>query len=161
MNNLVTVVVSTRKFDQNYKDHIKKMFSHPKTQILIYENNGEYSLPQIYNKGLNESENDVVVFMHDDLILETTGLTDKITRIFKKNPEFGIIGLAGTDTLVSGMWWQMTQKMYGVVAHIQNNKRHVNHYSKYSFNDKPKEVIVVDGLFMMIHKKRIKFNFNE
>jgi glycosyltransferase involved in cell wall biosynthesis len=160
-NKPISVVISTRKIDESYLKHVEKMFSHPKTEILIYENEGEYSLPQLYNKGLKESSNEIVVFMHDDLILETPNITPKVVRLFEENPEFGIIGLAGTDNLLSGMWWQDRESMYGVVGHEHEGKRHVNHYSKQSFGEKPKEVVVVDGLFIMVHKGRIKHTFNE
>lgn len=160
-NKPISVVISTRKIDDTYLKHVEKMFSHPKTQILIYENDGVDSLPKIYNLGLKDSEHDIVVFMHDDLILETPNITPKAVRLFEENPEFGIIGLAGTDNLMSGMWWQDRESMYGVVGHEHEGKRHVNHYSKQSFGDKPKEVVIVDGLFIMVHKGRIKHTFNE
>ena len=158
---IVSVVISTRKIDDNYLKHVEKMFSHPKTQILIYENDGISSLPEIYNEGLNEATNDIIVFMHDDLILETKNITPKIIKLFETNPDYGVIGLAGTDNLLSGMWWQDRTSMYGVVGHEHEGKRHVNHYSKESYSEKLKEVIVVDGLFMMVHRGRIKHKFNE
>ena len=160
-NKPISVVISTRKIDDTYLTHVEKMFSHPKTQILIYENDGVDSLPKIYNMGLEDSEHDIVVFMHDDLILETPNMTPKVVKLFEENPEYGIIGLAGTDNLISGMWWQDRESMYGVVGHEHEGKRHVNHYSKQSFGEKPKEVVIVDGLLMMVHKKRIKHTFNE
>ena len=160
-NEVVSVVISTRKIDETYVSHVKKMFSHPKTQILIYENDGEKSLTQIYNIGLKESVNDIVVFMHDDLILETTNITPKITKMFEKHSEYGIIGIAGTDKLTSGMWWQNRDNMFGVVGHLHQGKRHVNRYSKGVFNDVLKDVVVVDGLFFIVHKNRIKKEFNE
>ena len=158
---IVSVVISTRKINDNYLKHVEKMFSHPKTQILIYENDGSSSLPQIYNKGLNDSINDVIVFMHDDLILETKNITPKIIKLFETNPEYGIIGLAGTDNLLSGTWWQDRTSMYGIVGHEHQGKRHVNYYSKESYSEKLKEVVIIDGLFMMVHRGRIKHNFNE
>jgi hypothetical protein len=160
-NQPISVVISTRKIDDNYLKHVEKMFSHPKTQILIYENDGVSSLPEIYNEGLNEAANDIIVFMHDDLILETKNITPKIVKLFETNPDYGVIGLAGTDNLLSGMWWQDRTSMYGVVGHEHEGKRHVNHYSKESYSEKLKEVIVVDGLFMMVHRGRIKHKFNE
>lgn len=160
-NEIVSVVISTRKIDESYVSHVKKMFSHPKTQILIYENDGEKSLTQIYNMGLKESENDIVVFMHDDLILETTNITPKIVKMLEKHPDYGIIGIAGTDKLTSGMWWQNRDNMFGVVGHLHQGKRHVNRYSKGVFNDVLKDVVVVDGLFFIVHKNRIKKEFNE
>lgn len=160
-NQPVSVVISTRKIDDEYLGHVSKMFSHPKTQIIIYENEGEYSLPQLYNKGLEDSSNDIVVFMHDDLIIETPNITPKIVKLFETNPEYGIIGVAGTDNLTSGRWWDNRENMFGVVGHEHQGKRHVNHYSKESYSEKLKEVVIVDGLFMMIHRKRIKHTFNE
>jgi hypothetical protein len=137
------------------------MFSHPNTEILMYENDGQMSLTQVYNKGLKESVNDIVVFMHDDLILETSNMTPKIVKLFEKHPEYGIIGIAGTDKLTSGMWWQNRENMFGVVGHIHEGKRHVNHYSKGVFNDVLKDVVIVDGLFFMVRKSLLKKEFNE
>jgi hypothetical protein len=160
-NEPVSVVISTRKIDDEYLKHVEKMFSHPKTEILIYENDGVNSLPEIYNIGLNDSKYDIVVFIHDDLILETKNITPKIIRLFDKNPDYGIIGIAGTDNLLSGMWWQDKSSMYGIVGHEHEGKRHVNQYSKGDYSENLKQVIVVDGLFMMVHKKRIKHTFNQ
>jgi hypothetical protein len=160
-NDTVSVVISTKKRDEEYVSHVRKFFSHPKTQIIIYENNGEMSLAQAYNKGLNDAENDIVVFMHDDLILETKSLTSKIIKLFEKNPEFGIIGVAGTDNLTCGTWWNNREDMYGVVGHINEGKRHVNKYSQRAYNEILKPVVIIDGLFMVVHKKRLKKGFNE
>ena len=160
-NEMVSVVISTRKIDSTYYDHVKRMFSHPNTEILMYENDGEMSLTQVYNKGLKESVNDIVVFMHDDLILETSNMTPKIVKLFEKHPEYGIIGIAGTDKLTSGMWWQNRENMFGVVGHIHEGKRHVNHYSKGVFNDVLKDVVIVDGLFFIVRKSLLKKEFNE
>ena len=160
----VSVVISTRKIDEGYREHVRKMFSQPDTEILMYENDGQMSLTQVYNKGLKESVNDIVVFMHDDLILETPNMTPKIVKMMSShslNTNYGIVGIAGTDKLTSGMWWQNRENMFGVVGHINNGKRHVNHYSKGVFNEKLKDVVVVDGLFFMVHKGRLKKEFNE
>ena len=160
-NEMVSVVISTRKIDLTYYDHVKRMFSHPNTEILMYENDGEMSLTQVYNKGLKESVNDIVVFMHDDLILETSNMTPKIVKLFDKHPEYGIIGIAGTDKLTSGRWWDNRENMFGVVGHIHEGKRHVNHYSKGVFNDVLKDVVIVDGLFFIVRKSLLKKEFNE
>ena len=160
-NEVVSVVISTRKIDDTYLKHVEKTFSHPKTEILVYENDGVNSLTEIYNMGLNDAKNDIVVFMHDDLILETPNMTPKIVKLFEKHQDYGIIGVAGTDKLLSGVWWQSRENMFGVVGHIHEGKRHVNKYSKSVYNDKLKDVVVVDGLFFMVHKQRIKKRFNQ
>lgn len=156
----LTVVVSTRKYDQKYYDHIKKMFSHDKTEILIYENNNEKSLSVLYNEALEVAKNEIVVFIHDDLIIETTNVTSKIHKLFDTHLEYGIIGVAGTDNLTSGMWWEQKENMQGQVKHQNDEKTWRNEYSK-TFGDSLKEVVIIDGLFMVIHKGRIKHNFDE
>jgi hypothetical protein len=160
INEVVSVVISTKKIDEGYLNHVEKMFSHPKTEILIYENDGVSSLTEIYNLGLEDSKNDIVVFIHDDLILETQNITPKIVKLFEKHSDYGIIGLAGTNNLLSGTWWQDRDSMFGIVGHEHEGKRHVNKYSKQEFNEKLKRVTVVDGLFFMVHKQRIKKKFN-
>lgn len=160
-NEVVSVVISTRKIDDEYLKHVEKMFSHPNTEILIYENDGVSSLTQIYNEGLNNAKNEIVVFMHDDLILETPNMTPKIVKLFEKHKDYGIIGVAGTDNLTSGCWWDNRPNMFGVVAHINEGKRHLSKFSKGVFNDVLKEVVIIDGLFFMVHKGRIKKEFNE
>jgi len=160
-NELVTVVISTRKIDDEYLKHVEKMFSHPKTQILVYENDGVDSLTKIYNIALKDAENDIVVFMHDDLILETQNIAPKIVKLFEKHPEYGIIGIAGTDNLTSGCWWDNRPDMYGQVGHINEGKRHKSIFNKGIFNDKLKDVVIVDGLFFAVRKSLIKEGFNE
>lgn len=159
-NEPISVVISTRKIDDNYLKHVARMFSHPKTQIIAYENDGVSSLPEVYNDGLKDSIFDIVVFMHDDLILETTNVTKKLLKLFDTHPDYGIIGVAGTDNLISGVWWQDRASMYGQVRHEHNGRIHRNNYSG-TFGETMKEVVAVDGLFFAVHKKRIKETFDQ
>jgi len=156
----VSVVISTRAIDEVHMNKVKKSFSHPKTEMLIYVNNGDYSLPQLYNKGLSESKHDIIVFMHDDVIFETTNITGKLNKLFKNHPEHGIIGLAGTDTLITGKWWERPDKTFGQVKHEHNGRVHRNNFSG-TFGDNLKDVVAVDGLFIAVHKQRIKEKFDE
>lgn len=159
-NSPISVVISTIKKENVFLKELLSKFAHPKTEFLIYENDNQYSLSEIYNKGLSESKNDIIVFMHDDLFIETSSITKKILKLFENNPEFGIIGLAGTDELVSGMWWQKKEKMFGQVKHQHEGKIWKNTYSE-GFGDNLKEVVCVDGLFFAVHKQRILEGFDE
>lgn len=158
--NTITAVISTRKRDEKVYQHIKKALSHPKSEVLMYENDGKMSLPEVYNKGLEESSNDIVVFMHDDVIIESTNLTPKIIKLFEKFPDYGIIGVAGTTDLVNGRWWEIRKSMYGKVGHTKDGKTWKSIYNKESFIDTLKDVVCVDGVFFMVHKKRIKKTFD-
>jgi hypothetical protein len=159
-NKPVSVVISTKKIDDGYLKHVEKMFSHPKTEILIYENDGVESLPQIYNSGLEGATNDIVVFMHDDLIIETNNITQKLVKLFDKHTDYGIIGVAGTNNLKSGMWWELVENMQGQVRHLHEGKIHRSNYSK-TFGEGLKDVVVIDGLFFAVCKSRIKHGFDQ
>ena len=156
----VSVVISTKKIDNEYLKHVEKMFSHPKTEILIYENDGAETLPQIYKSALATATNDIIVFMHDDLIIETTNVTQKLVNLFEKFPDYGIIGVAGTDNLRSGVWWEIKENMQGQVRHLHEGKIHRSNYSG-TFGDGLKQVVIVDGLFFAICKSRIRCNFDQ
>ena len=158
---MITIGYSTRESKPEVYEYLKKSSGVHKVQVIEKVNNGEKSLSQVYNEIINESENDIVVFMHDDLVLETPNMTPKIVKLFEKHPKYGIIGIAGTDKLTSGCWWENRENMFGVVGHIHEGKRHVNKYSKGSYNDVLKDVVIVDGLFFAVHKGRIKKEFNE
>jgi hypothetical protein len=158
---MITIGFSTRKHNPNYIEQLQKTVMYKDVEIIEKVNNGEKSLTQVYNEILNESSNDIVVLIHDDLEFETKNWGDKIIKHFKKNSDYGILGLAGTKYLSSsGMWWELPSSMYGIVNHTDGIKKWASTYSKDGGN-KIDETIIVDGLFLAIHKKRIKHKFDE
>jgi len=160
---LISVVISTRnvKEKEEHFRKVRKAFSHPKTEFLIMENDGKMSLAEAYNKGLSEASNNYVVFMHDDLIINTTNMSHKINKLFEKFPEYGIIGAAGTTDLVNGTWWDIRKSMCGKMGHTDGKKKWVNKYSKESYIDTLKDVVTVDGVFFIVDKRKIKHTFDE
>jgi hypothetical protein len=159
---MVTVVCSSRGDLSKFKEHVIKTSGfHNKLQFLGYKNDGEFSLTEIYNRGLNEAINDIVVFLHDDIIIEKNKWGEKITKLFEKNEEYGVIGVAGTKYLANtGKWWEDSKKMYGRVAHTHEGKTWLSSYSD-DLGNELEEVVLVDGVFFAVNKKRIKNNFNE
>ena len=127
---------------------------HIKFIEIINHNEG---LTAPYNRGLAQATNDIVVFMHDDLIINTKNMNDKVLKLTQRHSDYGIIGIAGTDKMTSGRWWDNRENMFGVVGHVHEGKRHVNHYSKGVYNDVLKDVVIVDGLFFTISNSDFSF----
>ena len=156
----LSIIFSTRKIDNNYINHLKSTVGINNIEVLAYENNGEFSLTELYNKGLQDSINDIVVFIHDDLIFENNGWGKLLLTHFN-NSDYGILGVAGTtDLSEDGRWWTDQTKMIGSVKHESNGKRWLSKYS----NDYGKEIIetaIVDGLFIAVNRELIKENFDE
>ena len=156
---MISIVFSTRKDNPDYINHINKTIGVRDYEIIQIVNEGKYSLTEAYNKGLKDSNNDIVAFIHDDLILpEKWG--KKMLNHFNES-DYGILGVAGTTDLPeSGMWWQDNTKMIGIVKHSHNGKTWENKYSA-SFGTEIIQSVVVDGLFFVVDKNRIKKDFNE
>jgi glycosyltransferase involved in cell wall biosynthesis len=158
---MVSIVYCTRETNPEHKEHlIKSSGLHKHVEVIEIINNGE-SLTHAYNRGLKQAKYDIVVFCHDDLTVETKQWGNKLVKLFEKNPEYGIIGVAGSKNMpVSGQWWENRNKMYGRVAHTHEGKTWLSTYSD-DLGQELEEVVVVDGVWFAAHKKRIKKSFNE
>ena len=97
---MISIVYSTKKSKPEYIEHLRNTSGIHKIEIVEIVNDGEMSLTQAYNKGLRETTNDIVVFCHYDIIFDNKNWGRKLESIFKKNPEYGIIGIAGTTYLI-------------------------------------------------------------
>ena len=158
---MITIGYSTRTSNPKLIDEFKHSSGHPKVKVIEKVSNGEKNLSQIYNEIISESDTDIVVLCHDDIYFETNNWATKLVKVFEKNPEYGILGMAGTTHMPStGMWWEDRSKMYGIVNHESDGKKWVSKYSDSQQNE-IKNVVIVDGVFIAIHKKRIKELFDE
>jgi GT2 family glycosyltransferase len=161
---MITIIYSTHKdkeYNDKFNDHLVLTSGLQWVQILPYENFNEYSLSELYNKGIKNSKYDIVVCCHNDIKLEK-GWGKKLLEDFSNNPEFGIIGKAGSCYFPeSGVYWErMNQTMVGqVYHHPENQKKWLSQYS-------PKlpfliPVVTIDGLFISFDKTKIKHTFDE
>lgn len=158
---MITLVCSSINPDSDYlKNLVKKGGVNPKqVEVLHYENKGKYSLTELYNKALEESSNDYVVFAHDDLKLGKNWLKKTLNHI--KDSYYGILGVAGTwDLGTDGRWWTNRQAMMGQVYHEKDGKKWLSKYCG-DMKDNITDAVLVDGLFFVVNKSLIKKGFNE
>ncbi len=161
---MISIIFSTHK-DQTYNNtfisHLKETIGIKEYEILMFQNNNEYSLTEVYNKGLSQSKYDIVCCIHNDILLENNWGRELIKE-YKINVDYGIIGLAGSNVMPeSGVYWeQMQQTMCGNVYHkIGNNPKYLSKFSpKYK---ELLEVVTIDGLFISFNKNKIKHQFDE
>jgi len=158
---MITIGFSTRKIDNSFVELLKKTCGVPNPQIIPIENEGKYSLPEAYNMILEQATNDIVVLCHDDIYFDSKNWGSKILKHFKRSPEYGILGLAGSTQLPeSAKWWEDFSKMKGIVNHEHEGKKWESKYSA-SLGNQIEDVVLVDGLFIVLNKKNIKQSFNE
>lgn len=162
---MITIVYSTQKdaeYNNEFRTHLLDNCGLANPQIIEFVNNGEYSLSELYNKGINMAENDIIVCMHNDIRLNDKNWGVTLLNEFNNNPDYGIIGMAGTCNFpTSGVYWEgLRTNMAGVVHHRQPNGE-IN-YSQYSIKKKELiQVISVDGLFISFNRNKIKHKFDE
>jgi len=161
---MITIVYSTHKdetYNNKFKQHLLQTVGLKNVQILEYTNYNQYSLTEVYNKGLNESVNDIVVFCHNDIIFEKEYWGKRVLEHFTKKPEYGILGVAGTSYYPSsGRWWDIQGEMIGQVYHQHEGRKWLSEYNK-PFGNKIIDSIIVDGLFFAVKKSNLKTNFDE
>jgi GT2 family glycosyltransferase len=161
---MITIIYSTHKekeYNLKFKQHLLNSVGVKDVQILEYENFNQYSLSEIYNKGIKESTHNIVCCIHNDVKLETNW-GKKLLKDFENNADYGIIGKAGSSYFPkSGVYWEkMNITMVGqVYHHPENQKKYLSTYS-------PKlpiliPVITIDGLFISFNKTKIKHHFDE
>lgn len=158
---MISVVYCTRQTKPEHKEHlIKSSGLHKHIEVIEIINNGE-SLTKAYNRGLKQAKNNIVVFCHDDLTIDTKQWGNKLIKQFEKNSDYAIIGVAGSKNMpVSGRWWENPKKMYGRVAHTHEGKTWLSSYSE-DLGHELEEVVVCDGVWFAVDKTRIKKEFNE
>ena len=156
---MISVVYCTKEHKPEYIEHVRKSSGLKDIEIIEYINHGE-SLTKFYNKGLLETKNNIVVFCHDDLIMNSNNWGKKILNHFN-NTDFGILGVAGTtDLSESGRWWDDNTKMLGQVRHQHEGKSWDSIYCS-NFGESILPSVIVDGLFFVVNKERIKVNFDD
>ena len=157
---MITVGYSTRESKPEFIEYLKKSSGFKKLEVIEKVNNGKKSLSQVYNEILSEAKTDIVLLCHDDIYFDTPAWYPKLLKHFEKT-DFGIIGMAGTTSMPSGgMWWENRKRMVGIVNHEKDGKKWESKYAD-AVGNIVYETVIVDGLFIAVHKKRIKKQFNE
>ena len=161
---MITIVYSTHKdseYNNKFRQHLLQTVGVKDVQVLEYVNHNQYSLSELYNKGIEESNYDIIVCCHNDIKLEKNW-GKKLLKDFEDNSDYGIIGKAGSCYFSeSGVYWdRLSQTMVGqVYHHPDGQKKWLSKYSaKLPFLI---PVVTIDGLFISFDKTKIKHRFDE
>jgi len=156
---MITIGYSTRETNPKLSNYFRQSCGLKGVQVIEKVNNGEKSLSQVYNEIIDESVNNIVVLCHDDIYFDTNRWGKKLLKSVETHSDYGIFGVAGSTYMPkSGQWWEDRTKMFGIVNHEHEGKKWVSKYSQNEGNQLD-NVVLVDGLFIVINKKNIKKQF--
>lgn len=163
MENKITVIFCSKKKGEENKDfidHIKDTCDCDLNVICVHNPDG-ISISKVYaDMTANESiETNILVFIHDDIEFLRKGWGKEILRLFNEYEDYGIIGVAGSAQFDENAAWWNYEKKFGQVLHRWEGKSWLTAFSPLLEKDL-QDVVVIDGLFIALHKKRIAENFS-
>ncbi len=162
----LTLGVSTKRspdFIRRYAQHLLQTVGVSQVQLLFFHNPGRASLAEVYNQFLLQARFQIVCLLHDDLVFpRNRGWGRQVIRHFKHNPEFAILGVAGSLGLEEhAVAWSPPQNMLGHLWHQDSvtNRPFLSDFSS-RFGSYLLEAVTLDGLFLALHQERTDVRFN-
>lgn len=156
----VLVVCATTK--TNYKDTVlyKSLVDQKYNGQFIIHTQNKTGLCKLYNNYIKKDW-DIVIFVHDDVYIDSCNFVNKICEGFKK---YDVCGLAGGSKIKIEkplLWHIMSNKdtLTGVVSHGSQEK-----YMTTNFGFQNQRVSLLDGLFIAVQPKKLiekKIRFDE
>jgi predicted O-linked N-acetylglucosamine transferase (SPINDLY family) len=110
------------------------------------------SLCEAYNRGAARASGDVLVFCHDDISFPHAKFA---TRVLSHLQSWDVIGVSGTDRLVSGDWTGAgAPHLFGQVLHRPRvGEDGLVYYVAGLQGGAVSAVMAVDGVFMALHRR--------
>jgi len=164
--------IIARSNDTNYKmfaeSSMKKIGTHA-LQVFDKDKEQPENIFKKYNAGIEAAidsgleDDDVIVFMHEDVGLVDNLFKEKIDLVFSEKKDIGLLGIAGaTELTEKGGWWMTTNdKMRGhlIQGKSVGNQGEGDHLIKGAigyFDD----VVAIDGCIMVTLGKFLKEGFS-
>lgn len=164
MDSSIAIVVPSMKTDEEKELLINNIEETCGCEyvVLFVDNYYNNQLSYVFNQLLSSKEVDdeIFVFLKDDVRFLKSGWGNEIIRLFKENKKYGIIGVLGSSFFdEDGAWWTYEEK-YGQILYSSKGEDTLLMYSDLLDTDL-KPVCVIDDVFIAINKKRVKDKFDE
>jgi len=154
---MISIIICSRKSDisQTLKDNIANTIGIVYELILIDNSKDKYSIFQAYNLGVSRAKYPYLCFMHDDILFHTKVWGEKVIGHFK-NPEVGIIGVAGGHYIPDSpsTWFSSSVNSINILqSSFEREVKKTIHVAELNYLDGIKaEVVAVDGVWFCIPK---------
>jgi hypothetical protein len=152
MSKLLIVTCTKAKTDKQFQqrpifESLKKQYDvNSKVDFFVFTDN-QRGLSECYNEILNNSEHQdkVVLFVHDDVVLEDLFLYEKLT-----NSPYSITGLAGAKTFdkrANMLAWHLSAPKEDYVGEVTHVKSDSTVWTTV-FGPTTSRALILDGLFL-------------
>ncbi len=158
---MISIIICSRKKEINsgLSENIINTIGCEYELIVIDNSENKYSIFEAYNLGIERSTGDYLCFMHDDIILHTLGWGTIIDRVFKKDPQIGLIGIAGSTakTKAPSAWWDCAEdeKVINIIQHFPTKEKEIWNFG--FEKEQNTEVVAIDGVFMVMQRDKLLY----
>lgn len=148
MISIIICSIDDTKFRAVCENYSRLLGNEPFEIIGIHD---ARSLAEGYNRGIEKSSGDIVIFSHDDIEILSHDFNEKLKKHLNT---YDIIGVAGTTHLTGALWVRAgIPHLHGIVAHFIKRD---NCYSIQIYGAYKKHVLniqALDGLFFAVRRK--------
>jgi hypothetical protein len=167
---MLSIIICHRNIEllNAIKDNIKKTVGIPYELIIIDNSDSKYSIFSAYNEGVKRAKNDILCFVHEDILFHTNAWGKKVLNHFT-DVEVGMIGVSGgmAQSEIPSPWWTNNyfakSARYILMKDLKKQDGELYSYYSNPFNDENRtEVIIIDGMWFCIRKSLFeKISFDE
>jgi glycosyltransferase involved in cell wall biosynthesis len=153
---MISIIICSRNetICANLSQNIKNTIGCDYELIVIDNSEKKYSIFEAYNLGIEKSTYDYLCFLHDDILFHTKDWGNVVAGIFSKEPQIGLIGVAGTKlkTKMPSAWWNCaeSQKIMHIIQHFRNGEK--EKWKTGFKNNSHEDVVAIDGVFIAMRK---------
>jgi hypothetical protein len=137
---------------QIHRQNIRRTIGCEYEYIRIDNSAGAFGICHAYNQGVERSQGELLVFMHEDVFLLEEGWGRVLNGKFSEDAKLGMIGVAGCQYFSADRpSWVAAGRpfIHGKVIH-QMDARMI--LTVYSWEKSDQEAVAVDGLFSAIRR---------
>ncbi len=128
---MISVIICsrTKNLQSNLVFNIEKTIGIKYELIVVDNSKNELSIYEAYNIGINQSVNEFLCVIHDDIYIYSNNWGEKLQRIFENDRKIALIGVAGSKikTKMPLAWWDCPedQKAINIIQHfsLKNKKK--------------------------------------
>ena len=140
---MITFAYSAKSQNSEFEEHLKAMSGLPDAEVMYLS---QMNFAKAYNKALKKSKNDIVVFVREDIRIESEDFGKRLVESFEKS-QFGILGVVGSTIVpMSGLVWEKEEPLVGRIWYENFEDSSENRFSEV-FRNKIIPVVTVDDSF--------------
>lgn len=111
---IIICSIEAGKFARISESYKYLLAGHPLEIIGIHD---AKSLAEGYNRGIQQSTGDILIFSHDDILIIDPDFPEKI---ISRLESYDVLGFVGTSRLITSTWFGAGQPyLHGVVSHAR------------------------------------------